>query len=119
MFGLFKPGYEQLLDHLPATLRGTYKRVFEAIEDLIPSYWHRRTRERTLNLVMADWLLEVADERLLPVPPRCKTHAAKVAEVTRRFNDRDPRDGWQSSSRANEILAALREDGLIPPPDER
>ena len=117
MFSLFKPGHAQLLDHLPSALHGTYRRVFEAIEDLVPSYWERRERERTLNLVMADWLVEVSDEGLLPIPPRCRTHAEKVAEVTRRFNDRDPRDGWSSTSRAREILAALREDGLVPPTD--
>ena len=115
MFRLFKPGYEQLLDQLPAALQKSYGRVFEAVEDLVPSYWERRTKERTLNLVMANWLIEVSDEGLLPIPPICRAHAEKVAEVTQRFNDRDPRDGWSSSSRASEILAALRADGLVPP----
>jgi hypothetical protein len=118
MFRLSRPGYEQLLDHLPAALRGTYQRVFEVIENFVPSYWDPRTRERTLNIVMADWLVEVSDEGLLSIPPMCRTHAEKVAEVTRRFNDRDPRDGLSSSSRAREILAALRADGLVPPTDD-
>jgi len=115
MFGFSNPGYTKLRSALPASLQNTYDQVFDAIEHFVPSYWDTPVRDRTLTLVMAEWMVAVAEEGRLPVPRYAYLRAAHMAEITRKFNNRDPKDGWSSSSRANEIIAALHDDGLIPP----
>ena len=117
MIRLFKPGYEELRGCLEGLAREAFDEVLEAISESVPSYWDKRWRERTLNLVMAEWLVAWAESRKVFISRFAYLRAAHMAQTTRRFNDGDLWDGISATSRADEILVALEDGGFMPPPD--
>jgi hypothetical protein len=115
VFGFGKGGYRQLREALPPAQGATFDTVLSAIDVFVPMYWPKNTRQRTLNLVMARWIVAVSDNERLSVTPYVYSLAARMAETTQRFNAGDSVHGMSSTSRAEEIMAVLYEDGLIPP----